>query len=151
MYKTKASFFSKILPPFWWPLFEHLAESCHTAAKKGGVWDEDEGPAELLCIEDATTADLIEILRTAGIDDNADFVDSRNQEATRIPPHSPPQSPLAETDDETSEFFGGEATRENAVQLKRIPPPVLASRQVLELGAPPRRQGEPGKPQAQRR
>ena len=96
-----------------------MAESCHTAAKKGGVWDEDGGPAELLCIEDATTADLIEILRTAGIDDDADFVDSRIEEATRIVPDSPPKSPLTETDDETSEIVGGEATQKDARLPKR--------------------------------
>ena len=96
-----------------------MAESCHTAAKKGGVWDEDGGPAELLCIEDATTADLIEILRTAGIDDDADLVDSRIDEATRIVPDLPPKSPLTETDDETSEIVGGEATQKDARLPKR--------------------------------
>ncbi len=89
-----------------------MAESCHTAAKKGGVSDEDGGPAELLCIEDATTADLIGILRTAGIDDDVGPVNDQSMEATHDVPTLPGRSPLTETDDENLVSVKVEATQE---------------------------------------
>ena len=68
----------------------------HTAAMNKGVWGEDAGPTELLCLEDATAADLIRILQTAGIDNE---------------PDEPPPGPPADTDDEASVKGESEATR----------------------------------------
>ena len=68
----------------------------------------------MLCLEDAPTADIIEILRKAGIDDDADLGESQSKGATHTVPDLPPQSPLTETEDETSGVISEEATQKDA-------------------------------------
>ena len=82
----------------------------------------------MLCLEDAPPAEIIKILRQAGIEEDVDLDASQTQGATRSVPDLPPQSHptdpevipcISETDDETSGVVSGEATQEDASASKK--------------------------------
>ena len=48
-----------------------LVKPCNQAGTRQGIWDEEEPPAAMLCIEDIKPAEMIQFLREAGIEETA--------------------------------------------------------------------------------